>query len=105
MRQFDENANGTEVTLRKGETFELHLPENRTTGFRWHLQGKGEPIWTVEAEDYKPAGTGLGRGGIHSWRIKALAGGTGQIELTHARAWEAGTPSAQSFTLKIRAED
>jgi inhibitor of cysteine peptidase len=105
MRQFDQSANGTEVTLHKGETIELHLPENRTTGFRWHLQNRGEPVWAVEAEDFKPGGTSVGAGGTHSWRIKALATGTAQIELTHARAWEAKSSSAQTFALKIRAED
>jgi predicted secreted protein len=105
MHQLDESANGSEVILRKGETIELRLPENRTAGFRWHLQRQGEPICAIEAEDYKPVGTGVGAGGTHSWRIKALAVGTARIELSYARAWEVGKPPAQTFAITIRAGD
>jgi predicted secreted protein len=105
MRQLDETANGSAITLHKGESVEIRLRENRTTGFKWHLRGKGEPVCEVESEDFQPEETGVGVGGTHSWKIKALAKGTARIELSLARSWEVGKPSAQAFALTIHAED
>jgi len=105
MRQFDENANGTEVTLQAGEVIDLALQENPTTGFKWLFKAKGEPVCAIVADDYKARGVAPGSGGTRHWRIQTVGAGTAQLELIHARPWDSEAPPARTFLMSIRAGD
>jgi inhibitor of cysteine peptidase len=105
MRQLDEHASGTEISLRTGDVVELRLQENPTTGYKWHFKAQGYPVYAVVAENYIAGGAAPGAGGTRHWQIRAIAAGTAQIELIHARHWETEAPPAQTFTMTIRAED
>jgi inhibitor of cysteine peptidase len=105
MRQLDEHASGTEIKLRTGDVVDLCLPENPTTGFKWQFKAQGQPVCAIVAENYIAGGNAPGAGGTHHWQIKAIAAGITQIELIHARHWETEAPPAQTFAMKIRAED
>ena len=105
MRQLDEHASGTEIKLGTGDVVELCLQENPTTGFKWHFKARGQPVCAIVAENYIAGGAEPGAGGTRHWQIKAIAAGTAQIELIHARPWETEAPPARTFTMTIRAED
>jgi predicted secreted protein len=58
---------GSVIRARVGETIEITLPENPTTGFIWHIDhddGGG-----LVTSDFKPAGGGVGAGGTRTFRI------------------------------------
>jgi predicted secreted protein len=87
MLSITEEANGKEIELTVGESFELELPENRTTGYRWKELPSYEPVLIFERvkEDNLPRTAqgkliaGGGRPG--HWRGRALQAGTAVLEL------------------------
>ncbi len=102
MMRLQEDANGQELTFRVGETFEICLSETRTTGFKWALENKGEPVCTLLGESSdSPAGP-PGRAGTHLWRFAAAQPGTATIVLHHRRPWEAAKEPARTFQLRVR---
>ena len=100
MPQVDETSNHNTVELPIGQTLELSLPENRTTGFKWNVQSSGEPICTLVNERYE-AGRSVGQGGKHHWQFRAQQAGSADIELLYRRSWEEGK-AAREFTLHVR---
>jgi inhibitor of cysteine peptidase len=93
---------GSTVTLRPGETLELHLEENPTTGYRWELGGGAEVGAAVDGT-YSSSGTGAGAGGVKRFTITPSRAGDTQLHATLRRSWE--PPSAaplQEFTATLR---
>lgn len=102
MQNFDENAHGREIEIHIGEVFEITLPENPTTGFRWSFEARGEPFCSLLDDHFEPAPQNLpGRGGCHYWHFKAVQVGSGNITLAYRRSWEQTGMSARRFTLHV----
>lgn len=87
MLSLTEETNGKEIELAVGESFELVLPENRTTGYKWKELPSSEPVITLERvkEDNVPRtaeGKLIAGGGRPArWRGHAIRGGTAVLEL------------------------
>lgn len=104
MSQVDDSSNGKEIELRVGETLEVHLPENRTAGFKWTLESSGEGPCSLVSDDFQP-GHLTGEPGNHRWHFRAERAGADSIRLSYRRPWEEkGTP-ARTFTLGIRVRE
>ncbi|MGC1906984.1 MAG: protease inhibitor I42 family protein [Candidatus Acidiferrum sp.] len=102
MIQADKSFDGRDLTMNVGDTVELSLAENPTTGFRWDFASKPEPVCTI-AKDAFDAETGsLGKGGTHHWEFQAVRAGTGTVKLEYRRPWEKDTPAADKFSLTLR---
>jgi inhibitor of cysteine peptidase len=102
MLQFNESSNGSEIELNIGEKFEIILPENPSTGFRWNLVSNGEPACKLLDNSFVPSSGSPGSSGNHSWQFQAVQEGLGKIELVYRRSWEQNKRPAQSFTLSLR---
>jgi inhibitor of cysteine peptidase len=101
MLHFDERSNGSEMQLNTGDTFEIVLRENPTTGFRWHLVSSGNPVCNLLDDSFETGGGSPGSGGIHSWQFQTIQEGLGKIDLVYQRSWERHKPPAQSFVLNV----
>ncbi len=103
MLYLDESSNKREIELSVGEEFELRLPENATTGFRWQLASNGEPACALQSNFFEPTDSTNtpGRGGTHSWRFQAAQEGLGTIELVYRRAFEPQVLPARQFSLRV----
>lgn len=100
---FTEDNNGSTVELATGDTFQVKLNENPTTGYQWSLETTGG--LEIMNDNYLPPATGLvGAGGIHEWDIKATASGTQQVTAVYSRSWENLTGSEQRFVLTVEVE-
>ena len=99
MFHADESQNGGKIDLAVGDTLELRLPENPTTGFRWSLRSDGGPSCTMIQDDFTPPGTRPGQGGVHTWRFRALRAGQGVIDLVCQRHWE--QTAGREFKLQV----
>jgi inhibitor of cysteine peptidase len=104
MIQVDKSANNTQTVLAAGQTLEISLPENPTTGFRWELKAAGEPVCAARGDTFDAPAAGIGKSGTRRWRFEAVGKGTGNIELIYRRAWEQDKPPAETFRLTVRAE-
>jgi inhibitor of cysteine peptidase len=103
MRVIDEASAGHTVALAVGETVELRLKENPTTGYRWQMRQDGAPACRVVEDFAVPDDPAVpGRGGVHVWRIEGVRAGDGQVSLAAQRAWEAALPPTTSFAVDIR---
>ena len=71
MSHVDENSNGAIVELTVGEVLEIQLAENRTTGFRWHVQTDGTPVCQPVDDRFESPSGPPGRGGTHTWQFRA----------------------------------
>jgi inhibitor of cysteine peptidase len=100
MLQFTASQTGELAKLRKGESLEISLPENPSTGFRWNITATGEPVCTMTSEEFYP-GARVGGQGNHSWRFQTVQGGKSEIRLVLRRSWETPGEPAQSFTLLV----
>ena len=100
MVQFTAAKTGESSEIKKGESFEISLPENPATGFRWKIIATGEPVSRMTGEDFHPS-AGVGGQGIHCWRFRTAEVGESEIRLVLQRSWEAPAESAQSFALRV----
>jgi inhibitor of cysteine peptidase len=105
MIQVDDAFNGREVTLHVGQTLEVSLSENASTGYRWtippELKSKLEPVLreregSVDAPEGPP-----GKPGVRHLYFEAAAAGTVGLELHYRRSWETNTPPARTFKLRV----
>ncbi len=103
MLRIDAAANGQEVEVGVGHSFELCLPENPTTGFRWVLGSTGKPVCTLLSDQFQAGGSRPGQGGSHCWQFQVGQAGKGTLTLTYQRPGEQASAAAQTFTLQLRA--
>ncbi len=96
---------GKEVSLVSGQTLEVSLAANPTTGYQWELGALDQTILAQVGEpEFRPAaesGNIVGAGGNSIWRFVAKAPGGTELRMGYARPWEQGSEPAEHFTLKV----
>jgi inhibitor of cysteine peptidase len=102
MRYLDESNNEHEIELGVGEEFELQLPENPTTGFRWKFVSNGGSACVLQSDNFEPTNRTPGQGGTHLWRFKAAQIGLVTIDLVYQRSFEQADKYANRFRLRAR---
>ncbi len=104
MKQITEDSNGTEIDLAAGETLEVRLQENRSTGFKWVLESAGEGVCALAGDAFEK-GSAIGQPGTHRWEFRAERPGSTIITLSHQRPWEEKQSPARRFTLRVRVSE
>lgn len=108
MIQLDESFDGRTVTLRVGDRMELALAESASTGYRWRpapsprlasSPALREIDESFAAPDKRPAMPGAS--GIRYIYFEAVGAGNADLEFEYRRAWQASTPAARSFRLRV----
>ena len=95
------------LSLHVGQQFNLRLPSNPTTGFRWLLRDSApQVLQSLGPEVYSnPEDSGLvGSAGQSSWRFEAAQPGSGRLLLVYRRPWETGVAPAQTFDCQVTVE-
>ena len=93
------------LRLSAGQEFNLRLPSNPTTGFRWEVRDNAASVLqSLGPEVYSnPEDAGLvGAGGISTWRFTAREPGEGRLLLTYQQPWEPNVPPAETFECELR---
>lgn len=93
------------MQLRQGQEFNLRLPSNPTTGFRWTLRANAAPqLRLLGPEVYTvPEEAGLvGSAGVSTWRFRAMQPGEALLGLDYARPWEIGVAPARQVECRIK---
>jgi len=101
-----EADNGKAYTVKVGDTIEVIIPGNMTTGFSWAaalaekdaalLQLVGEPAYATDS-------TAVGSGGTFTLTFKAMAKGEALLKLVYARPWESAAPE-RTFSATVTVE-
>ncbi|MBA3276782.1 MAG: protease inhibitor I42 family protein [Chloroflexia bacterium] len=97
--------NGRTVESRQGDEIVLRLPENATTGYRWHID-RADEQFEQTADSYHPEPElRFGSGGVREFRFRARAAGTARLELKHWQAWEGEGSVTDRFAVEIQIVD
>lgn len=101
----DADADGTTVTVAVGDTLEVALQGNPSTGFIWEPVGLDETIlqWTG-VRRLEPESTLVGAAGTMRLTFEALAPGTVTLELVYHRSFETADPE-DTFSVTVVAEE
>ena len=94
---------GGTVHLTPGQSLEVLLASNPTTGFSWSVDEMDTTVLTKTSSDYKPQSQDplvVGSGGHDEWRFTAIAPGRTPLKMVYARTWESKQP-ADTFELTV----
>jgi len=86
-----------------GETFNLTLDSNITTGFSWRMPvaPAGGIVVFLGSKYLPPSVPRLGAGGREVWSFRALKTGQTRIRLDYVRPWEKDVPPAATEVYRI----
>ena len=79
---------GKAIRVKEGDEIVLGLPENASTGYRWHVarsDGLDEQDTGARSAGPDPQ---VGSGGTRKFRLVAKGPGSARLELKHWREWE-----------------
>jgi inhibitor of cysteine peptidase len=104
-----EADNGKSYTVKVGDTIEVAVAGNPSTGYGWTatlsekdaalLEQVGEPAYVSDTTDSNIVGSG----GTYTFTFKALAKGEATLQLQYARPWESVQP-ANTFEVTVTIE-
>ncbi len=102
-----EADNGKTVTIKVGDTVQVILPGNPTTGYSWStslsdkdaavLQQQGDAAYTQESTDPSL----VGGGGTFTFDFKAMAPGQVVLRFDYARPFETGVAPIQTYSVTV----
>jgi predicted secreted protein len=93
------------VTAATGQTIEVVLDGNPSTGYTWSvasapefLKSEGEPTFTSDAKQGE-----VGAGGKQTLKFAVTAAGKGELSLNYSRPWESVAP-AETFKVEVESK-
>jgi predicted secreted protein len=99
--QINEANNNQALSLNQGQSLELSLQGNPTTGFTWSFVAAPDAsVLTQTSHDYVPSSQAIGAGGTEHWVFQAVGPGSTSISLNYSRPWES-VPPAKTFTVQV----
>jgi inhibitor of cysteine peptidase len=98
-----EKNNGTTVNIRTGDTLEVQLKGNPTTGYNWELENKDLKILTmIGGPEYTSQNKeSIGSAGVFTLRFKSIATGQEPLKLIYHRSWEKDVAPLQTFEVSV----
>jgi inhibitor of cysteine peptidase len=89
------------VTVPAGQTIEVTIKENPTTGFHWEIDAVTGPLTLVSSDFAAQPDAVPGRGGKRTIVVRADSRGAGELRLRYERSWQAGSTTPQRRTLAV----
>jgi inhibitor of cysteine peptidase len=97
----DANKGGA-VHLKAGDTLEMRLKSNPSTGYRWSVLPESTPLLKlVGTSQTEPTKSGVGRPIVHIFRFQTLRHGDGTLRLHYVRSWEKPQPGETRFETHV----
>jgi len=101
-RQFTEADDGNSIELHVGDTLEVTLPGNPSTGFQWEISNAGMAVLRSSGEpEFQSSRSALGSTGKITLRFEAVMTGQMELKLIYHRPFEKDVPPAQTFELSV----
>ena len=96
-----EASNGQTVEAAVGQSVEICLEENPTTGFRWRMAKAGEAVARLLGDAFEPGRKAPGQAGVHRWQFKTVAAGSAPVRFTYRRSWEDDAASSRIYSVTL----
>jgi inhibitor of cysteine peptidase len=95
------NDSGQTIYTSAGDTIQLQLEENPTTGYSWAIDSVA-PFFSLQQNDYHLlSGAGIGGGGTRTIVFKIEQSGSGNISLKNRQPWSDDV--YQTFEIAVKA--
>ena len=99
-----QSENGETISLQVGDTIQVRLPENPSTGYLWQLASEEDfNLRLISAEYATPQSSAFGARGMRVFLFKAVRPGEAEIQLIHKRPWEASA-GENRFAVRIQVQ-
>jgi predicted secreted protein len=93
---------GGVVRLRLGDTLEVSLKSNPSTGFMWYVEKESTPlVKLVHQSQTDVEEPGEGRPVFQIFRFEPKRGGDGVLRMHYVRSWEKPTPDDEQFDIHV----
>jgi predicted secreted protein len=101
--ELTESDAGAEHAVDVGQELVLRLPENRTTGYRWHLALPEDGV-VLDDDRFEPDTSGRpGAGGTRTFRLHATRAGAHRLGARQRRSWETGDDGSPALEFRVTA--
>jgi inhibitor of cysteine peptidase len=104
MLSLVERDGGRTIDIRSGETVQITLPENATTGYRWAIDHYNEEFIDALASEPRYPSKSIGAGGEVAFIFQAKKTGTGEIVLKQWRHWEGDASVIARFRVRLNVQ-
>jgi predicted secreted protein len=103
MVELNEASAGHPVETHVGQRLRITLPENRTTGYSWHVVGDCAQILSQENDQITPAPSGQpGAPSQRAWVFAPKSEGQCELRFESTRSWEKfATGKTLSFPVTV----
>ncbi len=81
-----QQANGTNVHLKAGDTLRVSLRGNPSTGYMWRVLKVDRTVLKPAGYTFKPDAARPGAGGVETRRFKAVKAGTTRLKLAQQQS-------------------
>ena len=92
------------VTMNVGDTLQVSLASNPSTGFRWtpDMQITNTAVMAQAGHEVLgPVAGRVGSAGREVWALQAIGPGTTTVSTTYGRPWPGGEKDAWTFTAEV----
>jgi inhibitor of cysteine peptidase len=96
-----EKDNDRTVAIHPGESIQISLPENATTGYRWEIDHYDAPFIELLATEPCYTANTVGSGGIVAFIFQGKKIGVADIALKHWRSWEGEASVVARFHIRL----
>lgn len=100
----DAGKGGT-VEIKMGDTLEVRLNSNPTTGYAWYVHKQSTALLKLASQSQTEATQpGVGRPIVQIFNFAPKAKGEGVLLLHYVRSWENADPNEEQFNLHVTIE-
>ena len=100
--RLEQADSGSTITLHPGETLEIVLPGNPTTGYTWEVKPGSEALLKQKGgPEFTPDSKALGSEGRWTIRFDVVAVGKAHLVLIYHRTFEPQVPPLRSFGIRV----
>jgi predicted secreted protein len=93
---------GGEVHLQVGDTLEVRLSANPTTGYMWYIKKESTPLLKlVHQTQTEPTEQGVGRPVLQVFNFEARRSGDGVLVLHYVRSWDKPAPDEEQYQIHV----
>lgn len=102
MIQLVEKDNGRTINIHRGDSFQITLAENATTGYRWAIEYYDKSVIDKISSDAQYPERAFGSGGTVDFVFHAKSIGMGKICLKQWRQWEGDASVINRLILQLK---
>jgi inhibitor of cysteine peptidase len=93
---------GYHIELQQGQTLEICLEGNPSTGYTWEMvESEGSILRQVGEIEFKAASDLAGAPGTQTLRFEAVESGQMELKLVYHRPWEKDVEPLETFTVQV----